>query len=162
MIRKYFVERQNKKLLAEAKSQLSFPQEIRRIAVIADNQTAFDQVSLAIQSYYGKQVMISGLFFSKEEQENGISAKDFSLFGKPNEKINGFLSEKFDFILTPSLQLNPYLLYLLLHSSETFKIGFFSPENKILLDLMLDQESKDLGNNIQDLLDYLSKIKAAC
>jgi hypothetical protein len=67
-----------------------------------------------------------------------------------------------DFILVPTLKLNPYLRYLLLANQSGFNIGFFSEENKHYLDLMLQIEDIDLEKNIQNLIDYLNKIKEAC
>jgi hypothetical protein len=84
------------------------------------------------------------------------------LWGLPTEYFNAFKSEKMDFILVPSLQLNAYLRYLLLANESSFKIGFFSPENKPYLDLMLDHEEGELHSNVHHLLDYLKKIKEAC
>ncbi|MFN3800597.1 DUF6913 domain-containing protein [Belliella pelovolcani] len=161
-IKKYFIQRQNKAKLRETVNDKPFPKNVAAIGILAQNLNDVEIIEEQIRNFFGNQIEIYSLFYSKLENENGISEKDFGLFGKPNEKINGFLSKNLDFILTPSLNLDPYLVYLLLHATAQFKIGFFSPENKDLLDLMLSKDEKDLKVNSQKLLEYFIKIKAAC
>ncbi|SNS16001.1 hypothetical protein SAMN06295967_104120 [Belliella buryatensis] len=161
-IKKYFIQRQNKAKLRDTVTDKPFPKKVASIGILAENLDDVEIIKEQVKNIFGKQIEIYSLFYSKSEVENGISEKDFSLFGKPNDKINGFLSKNLDFILTPSLNLDPYLLYLLLHASAKFKIGFFSPENKDLLDLMLSKDDKNIEANSQKLLEYFIKIKAAC
>lgn len=161
-VKKYFVKKQIRKISISKTKKIIIPNDVNSISIIANTEEELKDGEEKIASNFGKSVKISTFYFSKTDLDLGISSKDFNLFGQPNERIKRFLEEKVDFILTPSLNLNPYLLYLLLHSNTDLKVGFWSTENKDFLDLMLDQKENNLKENIQNLLDYLIKIKAAC
>jgi hypothetical protein len=161
-VKKYFIKKQIHRTLASHAKKITIPNDVTSISIIANTEEELKDCEEKIESNFGKSVKISTYYFSKTDLDIGISSKDFNLLGQPNERIKRFLEEKVNFILTPSLNLNPYLLYLLIHSKTDLKVGFWSPENKIFLDLMLAQKGNSLKENIQNLLDYLIKIKAAC
>lgn len=161
-IKKYFVRKQIQKVLAAKTNHIHIPNNINSISIIANTEEELKDCEEKIESNFGKFIKISTYYNSQTDLKIGISSKDFNLFGHPNERIKRFLEEKVDFILVASLNLNPYLLYLLLHSKSNLKVGFWSKENKDFLDLMLAQKENKNKENIQNLLDYLIKIKAAC
>lgn len=161
-VKKYFIKKKIQRTSTSLARKIIIPNEITSIAIIANTEEELRDCEEMIAVNFGKAVKILTYHFSKTDLETGISSKDFNLFGQPNERIERFLEEKVNFILAPSLNLNPYLLYLLIHSKTDLKVGFWSTENKNFLDLMLDQKENSLKRNIQNLLDYLIKIKAAC
>ncbi|GAB2607423.1 DUF6913 domain-containing protein [Belliella aquatica] len=161
-VKKYFIKKKIQRTSTSLARKIIIPNEITSIAIIANTEEELRDCEEMIAVNFGKAVKILTYYFSKTDLETGISSKDFNLFGQPNERIERFLEEKVNFILAPSLNLNPYLLYLLIHSKTDLKVGFWSTENKNFLDLMLDQKENSLKRNIQNLLDYLIKIKAAC
>lgn len=161
-VKKYFIKKKIQRTSTSLARKIIIPNDITSIAIIANTEEELRDCEEMIAVNFGKAVKILTYYFSKTDLETGISSKDFNLFGQPNERIERFLEEKVNFILAPSLNLNPYLLYLLIHSKTDLKVGFWSTENKNFLDLMLDQKENSLKRNIQNLLDYLIKIKAAC
>lgn len=161
-VKNYFVKNQIRKISTSKTDKIIIPDKVTSIAVIANTEEELKDCEERLAIYFGKSVEIFTYHFSKTDEEIGISSKDFNLFGQPKERIKRFLEKKVDFILTPSLNLNPYLLYLLLHSKSGLRVGFWSLENKEFLDFMLDQKENSLKENVQNLLDYLIKIKAAC
>lgn len=161
-IKNYFIKKHIQRISTSKTDKIIIPNEISSIAVIANTEEELKSCEERLAVCFGETVEISIYHFSKTDEEIGISSKDFSLFGQPKERIKRFLEKKVDFILAPSLNLNPYLLYLLLHSKTGLRVGFWSTENKDFLDLMLDQKENSLKENIQNLLDYFIKIKAAC
>ncbi|MFD2036201.1 DUF6913 domain-containing protein [Belliella marina] len=161
-IKKYFVKNRIRKSILDKSDTPSFPSEVQFVGVLANSEEEFAESKEVLTKYFGKAIEISGFYHSDTEKDDAMSGRDYGLFGRPKERIERFLEKKLDFILVPSLNLNPYLLYLLLHSNSGLKIGFFSPESREYLELMLDKKNKDLKENIQDLLDYYIKIKEAC
>lgn len=154
----------NEKLKTSESQEVKIPEQLRCIGVLANSESDFIQTKEIIRNIWQYQIRIIGLFYSEEPSRHieAFSSKHFSIWGLPTEYFNAFKSEKMDFILVPSLELNPYLRYLLLSNESGFKIGFYSSENKPFLDLMLGQEDEDLPSNILNLLEYLKKIKEAC
>ncbi|MCH7398118.1 hypothetical protein MM236_08970 [Belliella sp. DSM 107340] len=162
IIKRHYVKRSYRKHNFTKNEKLSFPEKISSIGILASTQVEFVTCKDKLESVFGESVEISGFYDSSRDMEHGISSRDFNLWGKPNARIERFLEKKTDFILVPTLNLNPYLLYLLLHSKTAIKIGFHSSENRKYLDLMLDYKDNNLKESIQDLLDYYIKIKEAC
>lgn len=162
IIKRHYLKRSFKKQIFPKKEKLTFPEKISSIGILASTQEEFLTSKENLHSVFGESVEISGFYDSGTDLELGISSRDFNLWGKPNARIESFLEKKTDFILVPTLNLNPYLLYLLLHSKTAIKIGFHSSENRKYLDLMLDYKNNNLKESIQDLLDYYIKIKKAC
>lgn len=146
------------------KREVHVPQEFRCIGILANNEEDFLVTKELIRDLWGYKVRIIGLFYTEEESRmvEAVSHKNFNWLALPSDYFNEFLLEKMDFILIPSLQLNPYLRYLLLQNQSGFAVGLFSEENKPYLDLMLTVESDDLKSNVHHLIDYLKKIKEAC
>ncbi|MCH7400486.1 DUF6913 domain-containing protein [Belliella kenyensis] len=142
--------------------KIAFPNTIHSVGILANDLQSFEQASDHLKVYFGENLKIDGYHGSILGYENEISSHDFSISGKPNEKILGFLSQNFDFIIVPTLKLSPYLLYLLVNSSCGFKIGFYSNENKEYLDLMIESQSKETETTIQQLLENFLKVKSAC
>lgn len=159
------IEWQLEKLLKTIpKKDVQVPLEFRCIGLLANSEEDYLITKDLIRDLWGYKVRIIGLFYTEEESRmvEAVSHKNFNWLALPTEYFNEFLLEKMDFILIPSLQLNPYLRYLLLQNQSGFTIGLFSEENKPYLDLMLTAESDDLKSNVHHLIDYLKKIKEAC
>ncbi|PRY85745.1 DUF6913 domain-containing protein [Mongoliibacter ruber] len=159
------IEWQLDKLLKNLpKRDIQVPQEFKCVGVLSNSEEDFLITKELLRDLWGYKVRIIGLFYTEEENRmvEGISHKNFNWLALPSEYFNEFLLEKMDFILIPSLKLNPYLRYLLLQNQSGFTIGLFSEENKPYLDLMLTAESDDLKSNVHHLIDYLKKIKEAC
>jgi hypothetical protein len=164
-IKEIAVQRRLKNRLSNPESKKIFiPEEFKHIGIIAGSADEFTKSKDFIRKKWGYKIRITGLFYNEKEPESveAFSHKHFSLFGQPSDYFNAFCTEKMDFILVPTLKLNPYLRYLLLANQSGFNIGFFSEENKHYLDLMLQIEDIDLEKNIQNLINYLNKIKEAC
>lgn len=164
-LKKKLVQRQvDIKLRKLGKRNTEFPEQIKSIGIIAASETDFEEAKAFLRNLWGYKVSISGYFFEEEESQSNswISPKNFNLLGKHDAYLDSFINEKLDILLVPSLKLNPYLRYLLLANPTGFKLGFFSEENSPFLDLMLAQDSDDLKNNIQHLINYLNKIKETC
>ncbi|MCH7415385.1 hypothetical protein MM213_17935 [Belliella sp. R4-6] len=162
ILKRQFITRGFKKKIHLKRENPAFPEVVRSVGILTNTQEELLESKEVIFNMFGKSVEVSGFYNSKNDIDNGISSQDFSLWGKPNTKVKSFLEKKTDFILVPTLNLSPYLLYLLLHSKSASKIGFYSPQNRSYLDLMLNNEDKNLKENIQDLLDYFIKVKEAC
>ncbi|MCH7409412.1 hypothetical protein MM239_08405 [Belliella sp. DSM 111904] len=162
VIKDQFIKSSILKRKRSKSESIEIPSSINNIGVLVDDQVSFNGTLDSLKKYFKNNVDISGHYLGEKEDELGVSIGDFSLFGKPNEKILKFLSQKFDFIIVPTLKLSPYLLYLLVNSSCGFKVGFYSEENKDFLDLMIESKSKETETTIQQLLDNLLKVKSAC
>ncbi|MFD2202879.1 DUF6913 domain-containing protein [Shivajiella indica] len=157
-------KRLNNRLLHQNLKQLHIPDEFRHIGILANSAEDFRITKEFIRNKWGYKIRITGLYFDDKEPDSieAFSHKHFNIIGQPSHYFNEFCSEKMDFILVPSLKLNPYLRYLLLANNSGFNIGFYSKENRPFLDLMLEIEEKNLEYNIENLINYLNKIKAAC
>ncbi|MBW3469383.1 DUF6913 domain-containing protein [Arthrospiribacter ruber] len=144
--------------------EIQVPHQIRCMGILANSEEDFLVTKDLIRDLWGYKVRVIGLFYTEEESRmvEAVSHKNFNWLALPSEYFNEFLLEKMDFILIPSLQLNPYLRYLLLQNQSGFTIGLYSDENKPYLDLMLTSESDDLKSNVYHLIEYLKKIKEAC
>jgi hypothetical protein len=159
------IEWQLEKLLkVQRKRDIQVPTEFRCIGVLANSEEDFLVTKELMRGLWGYKVRIIGLFYTEEDSRlvEAVSHKNFNWLALPTDYFNEFLLEKMDFILIPSLQLNPYLRYLLLQNQSGFSVGLFSEENKPYLDLMLTGEDNDLRNNVRNLIEYLKKIKEAC
>jgi hypothetical protein len=152
------------RLLQPDTKKIHIPEELKHVGIIANSAEEYSISKEFIRNKWGYKTRITGLYYNEREPESieAFSFKHFNLFGKPSDYFNEFCSEKMDFILVPSLKLNPYLRYLLLSNQSAFNIGFYSEENRPYLDLMLKIDEIDLENNIQNLINYLNKIKEAC
>ncbi|WP_373523409.1 hypothetical protein [Aquiflexum sp.] len=163
-IKNLFVKFQLKNSLKrKGNYDVKVPANPKCIGILAENEDEFKETKDFIRSLWGYQVRIIGFYYNDRTQETeSISHKHFSSTGLPGTYCNGFLDEKLDFILVPSLSLNPYLRYLLLNNQSRFKMGFLSDENKTYLDFMIKKEGDDLSENLFKLLAYFEKLKQAC
>ena len=167
-LKKKMVQKQvDAKLKKLGKRTAQLPEQIKSIGLLAASETDFEQTKEYLRNLWGYKVSISGFFFEEEKnqsvpQVSAVSAHHFTILGGHKSHLDAFVNEKLDIILVPSLHLNPYLRYLLLSNPTGFRLGFYSEENSPFLDLMLAQDSDDLNENIQHLINYLNKIKEAC
>jgi len=156
--------RLRKRLLYLGTKKIHIPEEFKHIGILANSSEEYKISKEYLRNKWGYKIRITGLFYNEKAPESveAFSHKHFNILGQASDYFNEFCTEKMDFILVPSLQLNPYLRYLLLINRSGFNIGFYSEENKPFLDLMLKIEENDLENNIENLINYLNKIKEAC
>jgi hypothetical protein len=152
------------RLLQTGSKKIHIPEEFKHIGILANSSEEYRTSKEYLRNKWGYKIRITGLFYSEKAPDSveAFSHKHFKILGQPSDYFNEFCTEKMDFILVPSLQLNPYLRYLLLINNSGFNIGFYSEENKSFLDLMLKIEENDLEINIENLINYLNKIKEAC
>jgi hypothetical protein len=152
-----------KSLKSRKKNEVKVPSNPKCIGILAEHEDEFNETKEFFRKLWGYQVRIVGLYYKEHQQETeSISHKHFSLTGLPGDYCSGFLDEKLDFILVPSLSLNPYLRYLLLNNQSRFKMGFLSDDNEDYLDFMIKKEGNDLNENLIRLLAYFEKLKEAC
>lgn len=159
------VKRQVKSKLDLLKSKdVRIPQEIKTIGILAACAHDFKLTKETIRKLWGYKVRLIGFFYEESNLAlvDSISYKHFDFQGNPTEYSNSFMTEKLDFILVPSLDLNPYLCYLLLSNNCGLNLGFYSKQNEPYLDLMLQYEEDNLEENIHQLINYLQKIQKAC
>lgn len=164
-IKDWMVKRQVKaKLKLHKAKEVRIPQEIKTIGILSASGHDFELTKETIRKLWGYKVRVNGYYYEENNLApvDSISYKHFDLLGNPTEYFNSFMTEKLDIILVPSLNLNPYLRYLLLSNHCGFKMGFYSGENEPFLDLMLQYEEGDLEENINRLINYLQKIQEAC
>lgn len=164
-IKDLLIERQlEKKLKQKEAKTIKIPELFRCIGILANSESEFLETKKVIRDFWGRKIRIIGLFYSEQPSRHieAFSNRHFTFWGLPSDYLNEFKLENMDFILVPSLHLNPYLRYLLLENQCDFKIGFYSKENEPYLDLMLGLDEEQLGSNIHQLLDYLKKIKEPC
>ncbi|WP_373495250.1 DUF6913 domain-containing protein [Aquiflexum sp.] len=163
-IKNLFINFQLKNSLKRKRGyDVKVPANPKCVGILAENEDEFVVTKEFIRSLWGYQVRIIGFYYHEQNQETeSISHKHFSLTGLPGDYCNGFLDEKLDFILVPSLSLNPYLRYLLLNNRSRFKMGFLSDENKTYLDFMIKMEGNGLNENLINLMAYFEKLKQAC
>lgn len=160
-IREYFVKNalEKPKKKKAQKSILFHIENIKTIAILGNNKDEIDQISEVIHRDLNKEIKIMGTYYDeKSEDQQAFSYKDFTLFGKPGEKLNQLLSLRPDLIIFTSEKLNYFTLYLLQLQSASYSMGFFSEELKPYLDLMLSEEEKDIQSGTASLIKYLKQI----
>lgn len=148
-----------------AKSETIFPMAIQQIGIVAESQGEFEAAKEVIRERWGLKVRIIAHFFTNENSslKEAVNPTHFTWSGLPSDYFNEFLDESMDFILVSSTELSPYMRYLLLTKTDSFKIGFHSKTNQSYLNLMLTyDEEKDHMENLKLLISYLLKIKEAC
>jgi hypothetical protein len=164
-IKDLLIERQlSKKLKLKEAKDIKIPKTFSCVGILANSESEFLETKTVVRGLWSYKIRIIGLFYSEQPSKliEAFSTQHFTLSGLPSDYLNEFKLENMDFILVPSLHLNPYLRYLLLENQCDFKIGFYSKENEPYLDLMLGLDEEQLGSNIHHLLDYLKKIKEPC
>lgn len=159
-IREYFIKKAlMKKNKKGVNKEILVPDKIKKVTVIADNLEDLEMVFEVLKDSFGQEVALKGIFYDEKSlDERAFGFKDFSLFGKPGEKVTNFLSEKQDLIIFTSELLNNFTLYLLHQMPEPYTIGFYSKELKPYLDLMLNKEVKDIKAGTEHLIKYLKQI----
>ncbi len=164
LIKNLFVTYQLKKALNKRnKYEVIFPLKPKCVGILAADEKEYLEAKKYLRSLWGYQVRIIGWYYNESSNEiESFSHKNFSFFGLPTDNFNELMEEKLDFILVPSLSLNPYLRYLLLNNQSQFKMGFLSDDNKSYLDFMIKMEGENLELNLKRLLGYFDKIKEAC
>jgi hypothetical protein len=159
-IKEYFIKRAlNKKRETPAKRDLTQFQHIKTICVLAETKDEIHEINEVITSFMGESVLVYSWYFDKTaDDEQAVSDKDFTLLGKPGEKLTQFLSLSPDLIIFTVEKQNYFALYLLHLKPEPYRIGFYSEMLKPYLDLMLDKEGKDTRSGTEQLLKYLKQI----
>lgn len=159
-IREHFI----KKALAEPtqrpdKKNIPNYQNIRKVCLIGQNRNELDAMTAQLLELLGDHLLIQGFFYEeKSEDPSSFSFKDFSLFGKPEQKLTEFLSLDPDLIIFTPEKENVFPIYLLHLKPEPYAIGFYSEPLKPYLDLMLDKEGKDIQSATEQLIKYLKQI----
>lgn len=159
-IREYFIKKalNSRKGKSDKKIQLQ-NKNIKTVGIIANNQKEIESISEIVHSDLDQDIQIFGWYYDeKSVDEHAFSYKDFTLFGKPTEKLNQFLSLKPDLIIFTFEKLNYFTLYLLHLKPESYSMGFYSEELKPFLDLMLNNEEKDIKSGTELLIKYLKQI----
>lgn len=158
-ITKHFVDRALKQKRIKRKDKPVFNGEIKRIAIIAPSQQELKETIEVIKSNFDQNLEVNGIFYSETTGgEDAFSYKDFSLFGKPREKIIKFLSTKPEIMIATSGRLNSFSLYVLYLNPEPYSLGFYTDNIKEYLDLMLTNESAETTENMEHLIKYLKQV----
>jgi|GEM_PF-1088879 len=154
----------NKLNLQNRSKKVVIPEKIKTIGILASSEVEFEALKAHIRNIWGYKVRVGGYFFSekKELPVDGFSYVNFNLNGTASDYFSAFLEEEWDLLFLPSINLNDYLRFLLLQNKSKFSIGFYSEDTKPYLDLMVAYEAKDIHENIQNLINYLNKIKETC
>lgn len=124
-----------------------------------------------IKSEFGtKQILMMGYWDNAKETPNFLQAKiDFEFFTKKDlnwagipkgTTIDNFLSESFDILIDMNSYFNVPLRYLVAKSRSKLKVGHFSPENEPYFDLMIGDDKMTFEEYCNELIKYLSMIKA--
>lgn len=133
--------------------------EIKSISIIAPSLVELNETEDMLKLEFSDKIHISGLFYGEDsEAKNSFSYKDFSLFGKPNERLAKFLAAKPEVILASSEKLNSFCLYLLYLNPQPYSIGFYQESHQPYLDLMLTKEDTDAKENMRHLIKYLKQV----
>jgi hypothetical protein len=144
--------------------EIIVPKKMKSVGILSNTQEEFYTCKEVLRSLYQYNVKILGYYFLDSDKKEGspneeINHKNFTISGKPTSYFNEFINEEFDCILIPTINLNPYLLYLLSLSNHGFRIGFYSEDQRPQIDLMIEKKSNvTLDKQIMDLIDYLEKI----
>ena len=158
-ITEHFVNRALKNKRIKRKDHAVFNGEIKSIGVIAHSQQELKETIEVIESNFDQNIEVTGIFYSEEmDGEDAFSYRDFSLFGKPREKIVKFLSFKPEIMIAASGKLNSFSLYVLYLNPEPYSLGFYAENVKDYLDLMLTNESAETSENMGHLIKYLKQV----
>jgi len=160
-IREYYIkntlERPKKK--QTQKSILLNSKNIKTISIIANDKEEIQKITEVIHSDLGMDIKVLGNYYDEKSiDEEAFSYKDFTLFGKPQEKLNQLLSLKPDLIIFTPEKLNYFTLFLLQLQSTSYSMGFYSKETEPFLDLMLSKKEKDIQSGTALLIKYLKQI----
>ncbi|MEX0884493.1 MAG: hypothetical protein WDZ72_13570 [Cyclobacteriaceae bacterium] len=132
---------------------------IKTVGIIAKSKEEIEDIIEVVHSDLSEDIQVYGWYYDENNvDEQSFSHKDFTLFGKPGEKLNQFLSLQPDLIIFTFERLNYFTLYLLHLKPESYRMGFYSEEIKPFLDLMLNNEEKDIKSGTELLIKYLKQI----
>jgi hypothetical protein len=159
-IKEYFIKSALKKNNAELtlKTTLDLA-HVKHILVIAQNLQDLEDVTSLLTGTFQRDAHISSIFYDeKSTDDRSFCHKDFTIFGKPQQKIKNYLSLQPDLIIFTSEKVNYFTLYLLQLKPTPYAIGFYSEPLKPYLDLMLDKEGKNVQTATEQLFKYLKQI----
>lgn len=158
-ITEHFINRALKKKRIRRNDKPVFTRGIKSIGIVAPSQQELKETVAVIKSHFDQNIQVNGIFYSETTQEEeAFSYRDFSLFGKPKEKINKFLSKKPQVLIATSGKLNSFSLYVLYLNPEPYSLGFYTEDIKEYLDLMLTNESAETTENMEHLMKYLKQV----
>jgi len=133
--------------------------DVVNICIIAQNYQELEEVTSFVARAFNRSVQISGIFYDEKSTDvRAFCHKDFSLFGKPEQKIKNYLSLQPDLIIFTSEKVNYFTKYLLYLKPNPYAIGFYTEPLKPYLDLMLNKEGKDILTATEQLFNYLKQI----
>lgn len=159
-IKEYFIKNalEKKNPNASLKDTLALEQ-MDHVCIIAQNNKELDEVSSFVNRAFNRDIQISGLYYDETStDERAFSYRDFSLFGKPEQKIKNYLSLQPDLIIFTFEKTNFFAQYLIYLKPKPYAIGFYSEPLKPYLDLMLNKEGKDIQTATEQLFKYLKQI----
>ncbi|HSI78146.1 MAG TPA: hypothetical protein VK957_19770 [Lunatimonas sp.] len=159
-IKEYFIKNalEKKNPDADQKETLVLEQVVH-ICIISQNYQELEEVTSYVNRAFTRGVQVSGIYYDeKSSDERAFSYKDFSLLGKPEQKIKNYLSLQPDLIIFTSEKANYFTQYLLYLKPKPYAIGFYSEPLKPYLDLMLNKEGKDIQTATEQLFKYLKQI----
>ena len=158
-ITEHFVNRALKNKRTKRKDRAVLNGGIKSIGVIAHSQQELKETIEVIKSTFDQNIEVTGIFYSEEpDGEDAFSYRDFSIFGKPKEKIIKFLAFKPEIMIATSGRLNSFSLYVLYLNPEPYSLGFYAENIKEYLDLMLANESAETSENMGNLIKYLKQV----
>lgn len=159
-IKQYFIKNTLEKKDPEAALKTTLVlAHVEHIFIIAQNQQELDDVTAVVQRSFNQPIQISGIFYDeKSTDDRSFCHKDFTLLGKPEQKIKNYLSLQPDLIIFTPEKVNYFTLYLLHLKPSPYAIGFYSEPLKPYLDLMLNKEGKDVQTATEQLIKYLKQI----
>ena len=91
-----------------------------------------------------------------------LKDEDIDLFGKiKSDKVNNFISTKFDYLFCICSELQTPVKYILAASQAKCRVGLYTTESEELFDFMMSNNKKeDLNELIRNMLYYTKHIKA--
>jgi hypothetical protein len=159
-IKEYFIKNTLKKA-PEGHAEKKYPLSggIKTISVIAPSLVELHETEDFLKLKLNGNFDFNGLFYGEgSEAKEAFSYNDFTLLGKPKEKITKFISKKPEIIIASTEKLNSFCLYLLYLNPQSYTIGFYQESHKPYLDLMLAKEDKDPKENLEHLIKYLKQV----
>jgi len=91
-----------------------------------------------------------------------LKDEDIDLFGKiKSDKVNNFISTKFDYLFCICSELQTPVKYILAASQAKCRVGLYTTDSEELFDFMVSNNKKeDLNELIRNMLYYTKHIKA--
>jgi hypothetical protein len=132
--------------------------QIKKISLIAENEAEASEASRSIKEAWSHPVEVNFIYREENPALECYHYKDFNLLGKPNEKIQQFLSLPSDLILVTQSEMDPLAARLVQLLPPVYRTGFYNESHKKHLDLMLEKEEIPLKENISNLIKYLKLI----